>query len=362
MPDDTPVIDENPAYEDDAQLDRVGKNIKQLKYGDMSSQVDALVILNETITSNLEENKESLVRNAPFLLDTISKVLYDTFDKQVETIPLKFGKYFIGIVLKVCSLDFIIRMGEQQTIFTLTEQLLLKLLTPGLEQLGEKKEGEIMFRNLNSSILRILENCQPTLTFCVFLSLLKKYKGCIHIEKLPGIIVKCLIKITRIIPQTIEQINVERVLLAIHEYLIAPSLQENTENETNGIKITKTIVNEIVRAHGEDVWNFYEGVDSHPEEDQSIKKWIEIVLKSLESGGGQVRTVGMDHNKRQIEDDFREILRQADTDNKYYQDQALKKLFIKQQEAPDFDLMDFLAQNYDPEFVSQVKHGLKSHE
>jgi len=61
-----------------------------------------------------------------------------------------------------------------------------------------------MFRNLNSSILRVLENCQPTIVFCVFLNLLKKYKGAVHIEKLPSIIVKCLLKVTKIIPSIID--------------------------------------------------------------------------------------------------------------------------------------------------------------
>jgi hypothetical protein len=143
-----------------------------LKYGDLSAQVDALVILNEVITSDLETNKNSLVKNAEFLIETISKVLYDVFDKQTETIPLKFGKYFISIVNKVCSIDFVIKPVEERKIKTLVEQLLLKLLIPGLEHLGDRKEGQIMFRNLNSSILRILENCNPTVVFCVFLFLL----------------------------------------------------------------------------------------------------------------------------------------------------------------------------------------------
>ena len=56
VPDDRPNIDQNPEQEQDSNLDKIGKSIKQLKYGELSAQVDALVILNEVITSSLEEH------------------------------------------------------------------------------------------------------------------------------------------------------------------------------------------------------------------------------------------------------------------------------------------------------------------
>jgi len=41
------LLSEDPSYELDENLDSIGKNIKQLKYGDLSGKVDALVIINE---------------------------------------------------------------------------------------------------------------------------------------------------------------------------------------------------------------------------------------------------------------------------------------------------------------------------
>jgi hypothetical protein len=61
IPDDRPEIEFNPEFEKDENLDRVGKLIKQIKYGDLSKQVDSLVVINEILTSHLEENKESLI-------------------------------------------------------------------------------------------------------------------------------------------------------------------------------------------------------------------------------------------------------------------------------------------------------------
>jgi len=65
-------------------------------------------------------------------------------------------------------------------------------------------------------------------------------------------------------------------------------VSDNIPDE-NGMRITKTIVNEIVKLKKADIWWFYEGIEQHPEEDNPeedthIKRWIEILLKSPDSG------------------------------------------------------------------------------
>ena len=152
------MADEDNYMEQDENLDTIGKSIKQLKYGDLSAKVDALVIINEVITKRLDETTDSLHRNSVFLVDSISRVLHDVFNKTPEKVPLKFGKYFISIVNKLCSIKEIMNNIEEHSVLVLVEQLLLKLLIPGLDSLGERNEGQAMFRNLNNTILRILEN------------------------------------------------------------------------------------------------------------------------------------------------------------------------------------------------------------
>lgn len=68
-------------------------------------------------------------------------------------------------------------------------------------------------------------------------------------------------------PQIVDQINIERILLSTHEYLLAQSLNPNAQNDEVGIRITKTIVNELVKLKKQEIWNFYEGVESHPDKD-----------------------------------------------------------------------------------------------
>ena len=41
-----------------------------------------------------------------------------------------------------------------------------------------------------------------------------------------------------------------------------------------GIRIVKTLINEIVKLKGESIWQSYSVVEGHPSPDNHIKKWI----------------------------------------------------------------------------------------
>lgn len=73
----------------------------------------------------------------------------------------------------------------------MAEQLLIRLLIEGLDKLGENKEGEIIMKNLNSAMLRILENCNHTFIFCALIDLQKKYNNNMDMPKMATLIIKC---------------------------------------------------------------------------------------------------------------------------------------------------------------------------
>ena len=360
------MVEDDTIMEQDENLDTIGKNIKQLKYGDLSGMVDALVIINELITKKMDEAGDSLIKNANFLIGSISKVLHDVFSKTSDKIPLKFGKYFISIVNKVCSIKEIMRSVEERNILILVEQLLLKLLIPGLDTLGERHEGQAMFRNLNNTILRILENCHPTQVFVVFLSLLKKYKGYNKVEKLPSIVVKCLLKVTRIMDQIIDKVNIERILLIVHEYLLTKPMSGSKSDDV-GIRITKTIINELVKIKREEIWDFYGGVDAHSEHDVYIKKWIEIILNSLTGGDGSARpktasdarseeyTGGLSNEEHQT---LKAMIEDTQCGNQFRADQAYKNIVDFSNDFPNLDLDAYLKANCSPQIYSTVLTGL----
>jgi len=71
---------------------------------------------------------------------------------------------------------------------------------------------------------------------------------------MPGLIIKCLLKLSRIMERLIDRIDLKRFLLAIHEYLIVINHENKTKNDDLGIRIVKTLVNEVVKLKREAIW------------------------------------------------------------------------------------------------------------
>lgn len=89
--------------------------------------------------------------------------------------------------------------------------------------------------------------------------------------------------------QLIDKIDIGKILLATHEYLLIKPSSSDSKSDDNGIRITKTIVNELVKLKKESIWDYYEGVKAHSTPDLYIKKWIEIILASLNGGAPMQR-------------------------------------------------------------------------
>jgi len=96
---------------------------------------------------------------------------------------------------------------------------LTRLLIENLDKIGQNKEGELILKNLNSSMLRMLENCNHTYIFVVLFTLLKDKKDDMSMPKLAGLIIKCLLKLSKIMDKLIDKLDLSKFLIAIHEYL-----------------------------------------------------------------------------------------------------------------------------------------------
>lgn len=102
-------------------------------------------------------------------------------------------------------------------------------------------------KNLNASMLRLLDNANPSHIFCVLFNLLRKYKEYTVLPKLPGLIIKCLIKLNKILEKLAGNLDLERVLLVMHEFMIGIDHNNRSNNDEMGIRIVKTVINEILK-------------------------------------------------------------------------------------------------------------------
>lgn len=148
-------------------------------------------------------------------------------------------------------------------------------------------------------MLRCLENCNKTSIFCVLFNLLRRYKDNSAQPKLPGLIIKCLLKLSKILEKVIVDLEIERVLLVIHLYLISINHENKTSNDDMGIRIVKTLVHEMVKVKRHSVLEAYRVVEAHEVEDKHLLRWIKIILNTMgpaEVASGETNSSSMNPN------------------------------------------------------------------
>ena len=257
------------------------KHVLILKYSELAKRVESLIVINEIIQT-VSKHQDGIRHTANELINAFTHVLIDIFERPMSDFPLRFAKYFVTIVNKACSCKEIMREVDEKEIYDLAEQLLTRLLIENLDKVGDNKEGEFILKNLNASMLRLLENCNHTHIFCVLFNLLRKLKDYKTLQKLPGLIIKCLLKLSKILEKLISRLDTERILFVVHEYLISIDHDSKTSNDEMGIRIVKTIVNELVKVHQRPIWDAYKVIEQHEAKDRHIHRWIKIILNCQE--------------------------------------------------------------------------------
>lgn len=159
--------------------------------------------------------------------------------------------------------------------------MLNRLLAEDEGKNSENTENETIVKTLNSTMLRILENANPNDIYSILFDLLIKYRQYHSYAKILGLIIKCILKLTKCLEQILPSLQPDRILLKSHLYLIQFANETNKASDDIGIKTIKTILNELVKLYKEKIWEFYGTVQSHPIPDTYIQRWITVILRPL---------------------------------------------------------------------------------
>ena len=283
-------IDSSQVQEEEIiEVENLEQALDILKNGSITKRVNALMYLNEKTISTLEEEKECLIKHSDQLIVTFADILRELFDKPMEDIPVRFTKYFMTVVSKVCANKNVMQHVTEKCLYAFIEQILMKLLYDNLESMGDNNEGQYLVKALNLTILRVLEMYDPTKLFSIFIHLFVKYKDIaiinIKTAKLPSLIAKCTLKLAKSMLNISEHLNVGKILVTLHEYLllIPPSAIPKSANDDIGIRMAKTVVYELIKIRGESIWGDYKLVQQHKKPDLHLQRWINLILGSFHS-------------------------------------------------------------------------------
>ena len=261
--------------------------LDNLLIDDQNEKLNTIIIIHENICGKYEQNKEILIPNIDKIMTTFKSVSHKLFYmKDLNSIPIKFAKYLSIVFCKLASNKELISNLSYNVLLDICRELLRYLLLNGLDRIGDQQEGNIIFKSINSTVLRILENCDITFVLTALLELIKEFQEKDD-KNLVNLSIKCLLKTTHNLSQNIDKIKISKILLQIHLLLL--SLQKNNKDLNKNTQVVnlitsavKNIVGDFVKLKKEKILEEYSNsVKNHEFNDKYLLKWIKAALEKV---------------------------------------------------------------------------------
>ena len=256
-------------------------------------KINSIIIIHEILILKYEENKNIILNNIEQIMDIFIKVLKDLFSNISKNFDedlnfIKYTKYIVTTLCKLLSNKELIINISYKTIYSLSEIIINGLLINEnlCQENGNNEEINIIFKSLNSSMMRILDNYNITSIILILIELISNYYNKNNEDNNLFIltILKCLEKKTGNIEKILPYIEVDAILLQIHLLMNKfnqNSIQFNSKKEIylTIIYFIKKFIKEIINFKKEKMLDDYnKSVKSHFINDKYIIKWIKEYL------------------------------------------------------------------------------------
>ena len=278
------------------------KIMNSLSSEDESEKLNSIIMVHEILCTKYQENKYILIPNIDNIISIFIKITHNLFDAEnIENISAKFAKYLVTILCKIAANKELITHMTYKVLNELIYELLNYLLISNLDKIGENQEGNIIFKSLNSAMLRILENCDTTSVILVLLEIIKQNQIKEDDYNLSNLAIKCLIKITQNLKEYINNIQFDKILLQMHLILInydknINKMEIKTQTDIMTVKFIKNFIIDVVKIKQESVLQDYNNlIQNHKFKDKHIYAWIKNTLLMIRN---------MKENKQIISDNI----------------------------------------------------------
>ena len=296
-------INQNTVYITNSSLSSVNNQIinntgdllnvlSSLNEGEVSERINHILLIHELVYTKFITYKEILIPSIDIIIESFCKAINSIFNEHllIEDIPIKYGKYLLTVLYKIASNIELISKISFNELFLLSEEVMTNLLIEDLENIGENQEGVIIIKSLNSTMLRILENCDKTDVICVLLELIIKFRRDKEKFKISTLAIKCLLKLSNKLHDIIDYIIIYKVVNTLTKLIVDidstnPDLISTNQSEQMIIKYIKNLFSEIVKIKGKRIIQEYNKAAEINlnlfKEDKFIRRWIKNILTSL---------------------------------------------------------------------------------
>lgn len=138
-------------------------------------------------------------------------------------------------------------------------ELIVVLLNEGVLTLDE---GDALIKAANLLMITMLENCTRSYTFVAFLTLLHQRPYTVPAQ-FDDLVVKCLIKLTRNLQITLDNVHLPTVLAAIHTFFAALGVDEINKRalvDNQALRVVRTLLHELTTRVGPSIYKYCENI------------------------------------------------------------------------------------------------------
>uniref|UniRef100_A0A2N9H0N2 TOG domain-containing protein n=1 Tax=Fagus sylvatica TaxID=28930 RepID=A0A2N9H0N2_FAGSY len=227
------------------------------------------------------------------LVKDADRLVAKTFDFSLTGASSRSCKYVLNTLMQTFQNKRLAYAVKESTLDSLITELLLWLLD---ERVPHMDDGSQLLKALNVLMLKILDNADRTSSFVVLINLLSPLDPSrwpspasneslsVRNQKFSDLVVKCLIKLTKVLQSTIYDVDLDRILQSIHLYLQDLGMEEIRRRagaDDKPLRMVKTVLHELVKLRGAAIKGHLSMVPIDMKPQPIILAYIDLNLETL---------------------------------------------------------------------------------
>ncbi|XP_047310498.1 protein MOR1 [Impatiens glandulifera] len=236
---------------------------------------------------------DAIIKDADRLVACLADKVAKTFDFSLSGASSRSCKYVLNTLMQTFQNKRLAHAVRERTLDSLITELLLWLLD---ERVSRMDDGSQLLKALNVLMLKILDNAERTSSFVVLIKLLcpldpsrwpspaSNEAFATRNQKFSDLVVKCLIKLTKVLQITIYDVDLDRILQSIHVYLQELGMEEIRRRagaDDKPLRMVKTVLHELVKLRGTAIKGHLSMVPIDMEPQPIILAYIDLNLQTL---------------------------------------------------------------------------------
>ncbi|XP_061853782.1 cytoskeleton-associated protein 5 isoform X2 [Colius striatus] len=340
--------------------------ISQVASGDTSTSIQALAQIDEVLR---QEDKAEVMSGHidQFLIATFMqlRLMYNTHmadEKLDKDEILKLYGCIMGTMISLFCIENLAREASTGVLKDLMHGLITLMLDSRVEDL---EDGDQVIRAINFLVVKVLEKSDQTNILSALVVLLQdSLLATASSPKFSELVMKCLWRMVRFLPQTINSINLDRILLDIHMFMkVLPKEKLKRCKSELPIRTLKTVIYTLCKQKGPEILDHLTMIDNKNESEleavlckmvkNSMDQTRNKAEKDTEKGASCVEEKAA---KVKANDILAEIFKKIGS--KENTKEGLAELYEYKKTYSDADIEPFL-KNSSQFFQSYVERGLR---